>query len=143
MTQQLHLLKSKSRKWTQSSFGILNDDIITSSSFSDHPQLQQQPNSNHNFFGSTDQVLEVNQIVPNFLSKHVRRYLDDLNPTTTLQPSATERFAAVVMADVSGYSALTATLAERGSVGAELLSKTMKGYLDKVSFRLGFHFTLN
>ena len=36
------------------------------------------------------------------------------------------------MVDVSGYSKLTATLAERGPGGAELLSKTMKGYLDQI-----------
>ena len=36
------------------------------------------------------------------------------------------------MVDVSGYSKLTAALAERGPVGAELLSKTMKGYLDQI-----------
>ncbi len=52
--------------------------------------------------------------------------------TKQLSPKATDAFAAVVMVDVSGYSKLTAALAERGPVGAELLSKTMKGYLDQV-----------
>ncbi|KNC97873.1 uncharacterized protein SPPG_09415 [Spizellomyces punctatus DAOM BR117] len=49
-----------------------------------------------------------------------------------MAPSAEETFAAVVMADVSGYSNLTSTLAERGPSGAEILGKTMKGYLDKI-----------
>jgi hypothetical protein len=37
------------------------------------------------------------------------------------------------MVDVSGYSKLTALLAERGAIGAELLSKTMKSYFDQVN----------
>ncbi|KAJ3084587.1 hypothetical protein HK102_000614 [Quaeritorhiza haematococci] len=49
-----------------------------------------------------------------------------------LKPVAMETFAAVVMVDVSGYSSLTATLAEKGAVGAELLSRTMKQYFDKI-----------
>ncbi|KAJ3035208.1 hypothetical protein HDV00_004245 [Rhizophlyctis rosea] len=48
------------------------------------------------------------------------------------KPTAEESFAAVVMADVSGYSVLTTTLAEKGPIGAEILCKTMKGYLDKI-----------
>ncbi|KAJ3332066.1 Adenylate cyclase type 10 [Blyttiomyces sp. JEL0837] len=36
------------------------------------------------------------------------------------------------MADVSGYSSLSSTLAERGPSGAELLGSIMKGYLDKI-----------
>ncbi|KAJ3226148.1 hypothetical protein HK099_005501 [Clydaea vesicula] len=51
---------------------------------------------------------------------------------TDMQPSANESFAAVVMADVSGYSKLSASLAERGAEGAEILCRTMKGYLDKI-----------
>lgn len=49
-----------------------------------------------------------------------------------MRPRCEESFAAVVMADVSGYSNLSSTLAEKGAEGAEILSKTMKGYLDKV-----------
>lgn len=49
-----------------------------------------------------------------------------------MKPNAEESFAAVVMADVSGYSNLSSTLAEKGAEGAEILSKTMKGYLDKI-----------
>ena len=89
---------------------------------------------------------QLEPIVPNFVSKQVRRVcynlikqmpkLKDSNANDlglpTLVPTATEAFAAVVMVDVSGYSKLTAVLAERGHVGAELLSKTMKGYLDQV-----------
>lgn len=52
-----------------------------------------------------------------------------------MRPRCEESFAAVVMADVSGYSNLSSTLSEKGAEGAEILSKTMKGYLDKVSFR--------
>lgn len=51
-----------------------------------------------------------------------------------LTPTAEEAFAAVVMADVSGYSTLTTKLADKGAIGAEILCKTMKGYLDKVLF---------
>lgn len=51
----------------------------------------------------------------------------------SMKPKAEETFAAVVMADVSGYSNLSSTLAEKGAEGAEILSKTMKGYLDKVN----------
>lgn len=49
-----------------------------------------------------------------------------------MRPRCEESFSAVVMADVSGYSNLSSTLAEKGAEGAEILSKTMKGYLDKV-----------
>ncbi|KAJ3290499.1 hypothetical protein HK104_006720 [Borealophlyctis nickersoniae] len=49
-----------------------------------------------------------------------------------IEPCAQEYYAAVVMADVSGYSKLTSTLAEKGPIGAELLCKTMKGYIDKI-----------
>jgi hypothetical protein len=49
-----------------------------------------------------------------------------------LESNAYENFAAVVMADVSGYSKLSAELAERGPKGAELLSQAMKGYLDQI-----------
>jgi hypothetical protein len=101
--------------------------------------------SNAKYAASNDGKLD--EIIPNFVSKHVRRMChaaqlqeqqsskrvsekDLMIPTLT--PSAKEAFAAVVMVDVSGYSKLTATLAERGAVGAELLSKTMKGYFDQV-----------
>jgi hypothetical protein len=49
-----------------------------------------------------------------------------------MKPSRNEHFAAVVMADVSGYSKLSSSLAGRGAEGAEILCRTMKGYLDKV-----------
>jgi class 3 adenylate cyclase len=88
---------------------------------------------------------QFDSIITNFVSKTVRRFCHNesakgqLNPETgefvleELKPMALESFAAVVMVDVSGYSKLTAALAERGPVGAELLSKTMKGYLDQVN----------
>ncbi|KAJ3099092.1 hypothetical protein HDU97_003471 [Phlyctochytrium planicorne] len=79
------------------------------------------------------------EMVPNFVSKHVKIHCDKLlrengNVLTNdiLKPSVVSCFAAVVMADVSGYSALSATLAERGPIGAEILGKTMKRYLDKI-----------
>lgn len=105
---------------------------------------------------------QLDAIIPNFVSKHVRkvcqqemrnlnsanhtadqslqpsaketRDLKELNHTAdqSLQPSAKEAFAALVMVDVSGYSKLAAALAERGSEGAEILSKTMKGYFDLI-----------
>lgn len=77
--------------------------------------------------------MQFEHIIPNFLSRHTREWID---ATPELIPTAEEGFSTTVMADVSGYSALTATLAERGPHGAELLGKTMKGYLDKVSVKL-------
>ncbi|KAJ3107586.1 hypothetical protein HDU96_007850 [Phlyctochytrium bullatum] len=77
--------------------------------------------------------------VPSFVSKHIKNYCDKLlrenpeaNPEELLKPSVVSSFAAVVMADVSGYSLLSACLAEKGPIGAEILGKTMKRYLDKV-----------
>lgn len=61
-----------------------------------------------------------------FIAK-TQSYIQDM------QPSAIETFAAVVMVDVSGYSKLSASLAERGAEGAEILCRTMKGYLDRVN----------
>ncbi|KAI9208088.1 nucleotide cyclase [Polychytrium aggregatum] len=90
------------------------------------------------------QPVRFEQIAPNFVSKHVRTFCDDdsakaglasdLSPPDLppLKPLAREGFGVVVMADVSGYSKLTSMLAERGPMGAELLSKTMKGYLDQI-----------
>ncbi|KAJ3216323.1 hypothetical protein HDU67_009674 [Dinochytrium kinnereticum] len=85
-------------------------------------------------------------MVPSFVSKHVKNFCDKLlrdNPETKpgdiLKPSVVSSFAAVVMADVSGYSALSATLAERGPVGAEILGKTMKKYLDKIIATIEAH----
>ncbi len=78
-------------------------------------------------------TLEPYKIIPNFVSKHVRNYLDLLNEkNVSIKPIAIETNAAVVMVDVSGYSTLSSVLAERGPIGAELLSKTMKDFLDQV-----------
>jgi hypothetical protein len=81
---------------------------------------------------------QYDEIITHFVSKSVRDFckknvhlMGDDN-IMHIHPQATDSFAAVVMVDVSGYSKLTAALAERGPVGAELLSKTMKGYLDEV-----------
>ena len=98
-------------------------------------------------------------LAANFVSSHVRSYCNDIatnflelpeiqivtpdsgkdvhSPITDLIlpkliPSANSGFAAVVMADVSGYSKLSSKLAEIGAQGAELLGKAMKGYLDQV-----------
>ncbi|KAJ3382209.1 hypothetical protein HDU92_004893 [Lobulomyces angularis] len=64
--------------------------------------------------------------VEEFFTSKMKKSIQDM------RPDAEETFAAVVMADVSGYSNLSATLAEKGAEGAEILSKTMKGYLDKI-----------
>lgn len=117
-------------------------------------------------------LIEFNQVVPNFVSKHVREWCDKIvypalddpitntskdidNPEIALKdrtickefscdhnnilssqlgpkPSIEESFAAVVMADVSGYSLLTSTLAERDPFSAEILGKVMKRYLDQI-----------
>ncbi|KAJ3190642.1 hypothetical protein HK101_008516 [Irineochytrium annulatum] len=89
---------------------------------------------------------QFHRVVPNFVSKHVKKYCDNLvqdNPKGSLddflKPSTTTSFAAVVMADVSGYSSLSAILAERGPIGAELLGKTMKGYLDRIIATIEAH----
>jgi len=76
------------------------------------------------------------RLIPSFISNTLKNYLDTEyaahNGAPMLQPIAFESFAVVVMADVSGYSKLSAILAEKGPIGAEILSKTMKGYLDKI-----------
>ncbi|KAI8916196.1 nucleotide cyclase [Gorgonomyces haynaldii] len=96
---------------------------------------------------------KLDQIIPNFVSKHVKSMVYRKQvaaqktadaagvPVNTLElkPGAEESFAAVVMVDVSGYSKLTATLAQRGSVGAELLAKTMKAYLDQIIETINNH----
>ena len=65
-----------------------------------------------------------------FISKHIRNLLDNNGPPT--EPSAKEAFAAVVMADISGYSALSSHLSERGPMGGELLLRTIKRAMDMV-----------
>lgn len=92
----------------------------------------------------SETVSHFDDIITNFVSKQVRSMCYKLWTSKNsedgtgdikipeLVPEAVDAFAAVVMVDVSGYSKLTAALAERGPVGAELLSKTMKGYLDQV-----------
>jgi hypothetical protein len=107
--------------------------------------------------------LVVENITPCFVSKHVKALCDtscwatwkesvdnfEIAPFQSVQeifatkmetltgeemkPSRNEQFAAVVMADVSGYSKLSSSLAGRGAEGAEILCRTMKGYLDKVN----------
>jgi hypothetical protein len=107
--------------------------------------------------------LRVENITPCFISKHVKKLCDAgcwetweeavkelaVSPLQTVEdifaekmkdymskvmkPSRHEQFAAVVMADVSGYSKLSSSLAGRGAEGAEILCRTMKGYLDKVN----------
>ena len=79
-------------------------------------------------------------VLPAFVSAHIREYCDQLieeseqNGTEiVMKPMAREAFAAVVMVDVSGYSKLSAALAEYGPSGSELLAKTMKAYLDLVN----------
>ncbi len=88
------------------------------------------------FSSSKDPIspLEPWKIIPNFISKQVKQHIDQLYAKGgALTPKVTEGFAAVVMVDVSGYSTLTSVLAERGPLGAELLSKTMKEFMDKVN----------
>ena len=41
-----------------------------------------------------------------------------------------------MMVDVSGYSSLATSLGEMGPVGVELLSKTMKEYMDQVRVKI-------
>jgi class 3 adenylate cyclase len=93
------------------------------------------------------------KLLSTFLSDHVREYLDrrvleqnqailskDPPQDTdeliwdipTLDTCIIESFAVIVMADVSGYSRLTSVMSERGKTGFELLTKTMKDYLDNI-----------
>ncbi|KXS22366.1 adenylyl cyclase [Gonapodya prolifera JEL478] len=102
----------------------------------DEPPRFGAEGSGEALYATTERV-RFEDVIPNFVSQHVRKKLDKYSAEghsdmKSFKSSAESAFAAVVMADVSGYSALTANLAERGPVGAEILAKTMKGLLDKV-----------
>ncbi|KAI9138494.1 nucleotide cyclase [Paraphysoderma sedebokerense] len=87
-------------------------------------------------------VTPFERLIPNFVSKHVRQYVDHLvseNKLSNAKPIALEGFAAVVMADVSGYSTLTSFLADRGPDGTEILSRIMKEYVDKIIQIISLH----
>ena len=87
---------------------------------------------------------QLGEIIANFVSSKVKQLCSTAYrnmPTSENQsepsipkiiPEDSLSFAAVVMVDVSGYSNLTSSLAERGPVGAAILSKIMKGYLDSI-----------
>lgn len=85
-------------------------------------------------------VAEYNRVMPTFVSEHVRKHCIQLakqrkkssSKPVAREPSAESSFAAVMMADVSGYSTLSAVLAERGPMGADIMGKTIKSYLDKI-----------
>jgi hypothetical protein len=82
----------------------------------------------------TEKKLDI--FAPNFVPYHVQQFCNQKalmgHGPNNLEPLIRETFGAVVMVDVSGYSKLSAALAEKGPIGSELLSKSMKGYLDKV-----------
>ncbi|KAI9164302.1 hypothetical protein H9P43_008131 [Blastocladiella emersonii ATCC 22665] len=71
--------------------------------------------------------------------KEKKTAIDMSEIVRNLQPVAIEGWAAVVMCDVSGYSSLTSYLADRGPDGAEIMSKIMKGYLDKIIQIISLH----
>lgn len=71
------------------------------------------------------------QTIPCFVSEHVRIYYQDKSSVPD-EPICDEKFGAVVMADVSGYSSLASNLAQRGPQGVELLAKTMNSFFEKV-----------
>jgi hypothetical protein len=87
-----------------------------------------------NISSITEKKLDI--FAPNFVPFHVQKFCNQKalmgHGPDKLEPSIRETFGAVVMVDVSGYSKLSAALAEKGPIGSELLSKSMKGYLDKV-----------
>jgi len=78
----------------------------------------------------TEYYKELCKKVQPFLSDHIKRYLLTIPNVKCLAPQALPCYGIVVIADISGYSKLASILAEQGSIGAELLSKTMNGYLD-------------
>jgi hypothetical protein len=115
--------------------------------------------SNKTYTRRNSTVLSQNSfvyLIPSFLSQYLRDYIEEMLIKTNyekdkkegksydldafpaiwkpfiLKPMAVESFAAIMIADVSGYSTLCSILAERGNAGTELLSRTMKGYFDKV-----------
>ena len=86
---------------------------------------------------------QLGEIIANFVSNKVKQLCSNAYRNMPavenneisipeIVPEDSTSFAAVVMVDVSGYSNLTASLAERGPVGAAILSKIMKGYLDSI-----------
>ena len=87
-----------------------------------------------NISSITERKLDI--FAPNFVPYHVQKFCNQKaligQGPDNLEPICRDTFGAVVMVDVSGYSKLSAALAEKGPVGSELLSKSMKGYLDKV-----------
>ncbi|ORX57168.1 adenylyl cyclase [Piromyces finnis] len=66
-----------------------------------------------------------------YIPSHVREYFCN-HVGCTLQPKSLECYGIAMMVDVSGYSNLASNLAQRGSIGPELLSNSMNGYLDKM-----------
>ena len=87
-----------------------------------------------NISSITEKKLDI--FAPNFVPFHVQKFCNQRalmgQGPDKLEPLCRETFGAVVMVDVSGYSKLSAALAEMGPIGSEILSKSMKGYLDKV-----------
>lgn len=65
--------------------------------------------------------------VPHLVIRHLA---DD--PTPLLEPTSYEIRAAVLFADVSGFSTLADRLAERGPDGAEALSETLNGVFNEL-----------
>jgi len=79
------------------------------------------------------------QYVPNFVCRHIQKLLEQYTSThgyevteLDMEPFCTECFGVAVMADVSGYSKLTAKLAEKGDIGARMLLNVMKKYFDQI-----------
>jgi class 3 adenylate cyclase len=79
---------------------------------------------------SNDYIDKCFSILP-YIPTHVREYLCNYEEST-LQPNSLECYGVVMMVDVSGYSKLASNLAQKGSIGPELLSNSMNGYLDKM-----------
>ncbi|ORX79562.1 hypothetical protein BCR32DRAFT_294366 [Anaeromyces robustus] len=66
-----------------------------------------------------------------YIPTHVREYLRNYE-SNVLKPKSIDCFGVAMMVDVSGYSKLASNLAQKGSIGPELLSNSMNGYLDKM-----------
>lgn len=140
----------------------IRDVMNSSAILTPSSEIKQEEEAKTSPCGAAEQRgLRIESIVPCFISKYVKNYCDtaiwrswqeSVDSTKNLiavsaeegftrrmqehirnmKPSAIETFAAVVMADVSGYSKLSSSLSARGAEGAEILCRTMKGYLDKV-----------
>ena len=76
----------------------------------------------------SDQLLiALNSYVPSFIARHLAE-----DPTPLTAPTYEALTTAVFFADISGFTALTEKLAERGPSGAEELTRQLNGYFGQL-----------